>query len=898
MQHDWHSLEIEEVIKLLQTSHKGLTQNEALSRLTKFGFNKIEVQEKNSLIRMFFHQFVSPLVLILIFAVVVKFFVSNSLDGSVLAGTILLMVLIGFIQEAKAEHAMQALKKLAAHQSKIKRDEEVEILISEKIVPGDILILEAGDRVPADARILETANFKVDESSLTGESVPADKHCEKIIGTHSVIDRKNMLYMGTTVSCGKATAIIVATGMNTELGKIATSIDEIKPEKTPLEKSINMIGVRMIPIIFSAVIIFAVLCLYRGMGWVDVFLLGVAAAVSAIPEGLGTAFTVALAAGMNEMAKRHAIIRKMVAVETLGSTTVICTDKTGTLTHNQMTVISIYALGKHFAVSGLGTLTHGSFSMEGHVIDPLSDKSLYQMLEIGVLCNNALITESNSHCSIIGDPTEGALLVTALKAGLNEEMLREKLPRLDEIPFQSENFYMTTLHSSSSGRKIFVKGAPEKLLEFSSMIIKGDLAIPLNTAERNEVNEAILELSQKGLRLLAVGYCDYEKEEENLVEESFKGKLIFAGIFGMMDPPRQEAIDSIASCKGAGIKVVMITGDNQITAEAIGRQVGIESSGSLTGNEIEEMDEEELKNKVNGIQIFARVGPIHKLKIVGAFKALGQIVAMTGDGINDAPALETANIGVAMGVSGTDVAKESADIILSNDNFASIVAAVEEGRVIFNRLRNVCTFLLTTCFGELSGLIICVLFLGKAPLLSLQILWINLVTGVVISVPLGLEPKTGDELKKPPRDPKVTLIYTGMIWRIAYIASLLGISLFFIFDYGINFFDERSARTMTLTTVVIFEWLIALNMRSDEVSFYKQGVFKNRYLVVAITSAFILHLSILYIPLFQIGFKTVPLTISQWGICLIPGALICILETIRKRLFPTLFSKGKWKEND
>ncbi len=897
MQHEWHSLDVEEVISILHADHKGLNQSEAALRLKEYGFNKIQVQERNSLLRIFLHQFLNPLVFILIIAAIAKLFVSNALDSSVLGGTILLMVSIGFVQEAKAEHAMQALKKLAAHKSKIKREEEVQIIPSENIVPGDILVLESGDRIPADARLMETSNFKIDESSLSGESIPVEKHSEKLEGIHSLVDRKNMIFMGTTVACGKATAISVSTGMNTELGKIASTIEEIEPEKTSLEKSVNSIGIRMIPIILSAIIIFTILCLYRGMGWVDIFLLSVAAAVSAIPEGLGTAFIVALAAGMNTMAKRHAIIRKMVAVETLGSTTIICTDKTGTLTHNQMTVTTLYSPGKVIHITGEGYNTSGEFQIEGKTLDPKEDPSLRQLLEIGVLCNDALISTNKDTYSVIGDPTEGAMIVAALKGGYKDEILRETFPRINEIPFQSENFYMATLHSVSDSRKIYVKGAPEKILSFSNSVLKEGQVIPLTDPLRDELNKAMHDLSAQGLRLIAAGYCEPEKNLETLIEDSFRGRLIFTGIFGMIDPPRQETIESIKTCKEAGIKVVMITGDNKITAEAIGKQVGIASEGALTGNEIEEVNGDDLKEKIKNVGIFARVGPLHKLKIVQAYKSLHEIVAMTGDGVNDAPALETANIGVAMGISGTDVAKESADIILSDDNFASIVAAVEEGRVIFNRLRNVCAFLLTTCFGELLGLILCVLFIGKAPLLSLQILWINLVTGVVISVPLGLEPKIGDELKHPPRDPEVKLVYLGMIYRIAYLSLMLGISLLFIFDIMINETDLITARTMVLTTVVIFEWLVALNMRSVEIPFYRQGVFKNRSLVFAIVSALVLHLAILYIPILQTPFHTVALSLNQWGVCLLPGLIIFIIEILRKEIAPNLFSQGKWKKN-
>jgi Ca2+-transporting ATPase len=895
MDHSWYALNEEALFHDLNTHAGGISHLEAKKRLEKYGLNKIQMEEGTSLWSLLFRQFLNPIVVILIIATCIKFTISNALDGSVLAGTILLMITIEFVQEAKAEHAMRSLKKLTAHKCKVKRDGNLVMIVSEEIVPGDVIILETGDKIPADARIIECSNLRIDESTFNGESMPIEKHAEALTAVHSMIDRRNMVYMGTSVSAGRGVAVVVGTAMDTELGKIASSIKEIKPEKTPLQKSVQAIGVGLVPIIFVAIGIFSWICLYRGMYWIDVILLSIAAAVSAIPEGLMAAFTVALANGMNNMAKRHAIIRKIIAVETLGSTTVICSDKTGTLTHNQMTVTKLYLPSHLIKVAGSGKSIKGEFTLDGDRIDPKKESGILKMIEIGALCNDALLTKTKGNYDVIGDPTEGALLITALKAGIDQDKLKSEYQRIDEIPFMSENFYMASLHATDNGQVLLVKGASEKVLLFSQFVLKNGSVIPMTKMEREAIEKEAIKLSESGYRLLSVAYCPYTAKEEALSEESFKDQLIFAGIFAMIDPPRQEAIDAIASCKQAGIKVVMITGDNKLTAEAVAEKLGIQESGALSGDEIEQMSESELIERIGKVNVFARVEPLHKLRIVQAFKARGEVVAMTGDGVNDAPALEAADIGIAMGINGTDVAKEAADMILSNDNFASIVEAIEEGRVIFKRLRNVCALLLTTCFGELLGLILCSLFIGTAPLVALQILWVNLVTGVIISIPLSLEPKSGDELTHPPRDPQVNLIYPGMLYRIAFLAIMLAGSIFFIFKYVMTQTDLATARSIVLTSVVVFEWLIAFNMRSDELAFYRQGIFRNISLFIAILGALLLQLIVLYVPFFHEPFSTQSLSLHDWLIALLPGVAIFVLETLRKEWFPKLFSKGKWK---
>ncbi len=860
---DWHTLLNREIFSLLQADPNGLSGSEARTRFQQFGPNQLKTKKGKSLFLLFFKQFANPLVFILIGATIVKFSVGGIADGAVLSGTIFIMAVIGFLQEARAERAMHALKELSTPKSKVKRDGKLEVISSYELVPGDVIILEPGDKVPADARLIEAVNFKINESILTGESTPIEKHIEPLLGKLPLAERRNMIYTGTIVSYGRAKAVVIGTGMATEIGKIAASIADIKPVKTPLQKSIQAIGGWMILIVFLSIFIFTAISFYRGMGWMEVFLLAISAAVSAIPEGLPVAVTVVLAAGMNAMAKRNAIVRKLVAVETLGSTTVICSDKTGTLTLNQMNVENIFSFG--------------------------NKDLLKQILEIGALCNDALITKTGDRYEVIGDATEGALLIAAAKSGFDMQQLSFTFPRIDEIPFRSENRYMATLHSSPAGKMVLVKGAPEKILSF---------AFPLKEQEQIDLAQTMDTMSKSALRLIAVGYCDFPAEATHLTEESFKGRLIFTGVFGIQDPPRQEAIKAVAACKEAGIKVVMATGDNKMTASAIAHQLGIINANAQSGEELEKMSEEELKSKIVHFDVFARVEPLHKLKIVEAYQSLGHVVAMTGDGVNDAPALEAANIGVSMGISGTEVAKEASDIVLSDDNFASVVAAVEEGRAIFNRLRNVCTFLLTTCFGELLGLTLCVLFTGLAPLLPLQILWINLVTGVIIAVPLGLEPKTGKELKTPPRDPKVELIFEGMKYRIAFLAIMLSLSIFFVFKFALSHSDLATARTMILCNVIFFEWLIAFNVRSDEITILKLGVLKNIPLIVAVGAAFILQVLILHIPFFQTHFMTVPLTYQQWIIALFPSFTIFIIESVRKITLPTLFSKGKWRQEN
>jgi Ca2+-transporting ATPase len=888
-------LSTEKAIAELVSKTSGLDPEEAKQRLAQYGANQLTGKKKASPVVIFFRQFLNPLVYILVAAASIKAFVKGPFDALVIVGVLLFMAIVGFIQEMRAEKAMDALVQLAAPKAKVRRNGKVAITPAKEIVPGDMIVLEAGDKIPADARLMESSNLKVNESPLTGESLPVEKHTEPLQGSPALAERKNMVYMGTSVAYGRATALVIATGMGTEIGKIASAIQNIKTEKTALQKSIDKLGHSLIWIILFLCALLAGLGFWKGLGAVEVFMLVVAAAVAAIPEALPAVVTVVLAAGMQRMARHHAIIRKLVAVETLGSTTVICSDKTGTLTLNQMTVQKIFLNGKWIEVAGEGYQPQGEFRMNGIPVLAENDRGLSTLLRMGALCNDALLSEEDGRYQILGDPTEGALVVSAAKAGMNKEKLEEAYPRIDEIPFQSEKQYMVTLHRDGGQQVAYIKGSLEKILPMASHEAVSDGVRSLDDNEKKEFLSASEKMAREAMRVLAVAYMEYPVGMGKLSEENFRGKLVLAGLFGMIDPAREEAKKAIERCRQGGVKVVMATGDNKITAQAIGKALGLAEGLSFTGTDLAGMSDSDLKSKIEEVSVFARIEPLHKLRIVQAFKDRGHVVAMTGDGINDAPALEAADIGVSMGITGTDVAKEASDMVLADDNFASIVTAVEEGRAIFNRLRNVITFMLTTCFGELLTLVLGVLFVGQTPLIPLQILWINLVTGALIAIPLGLEPRTGDELSHPPRSSKVGLIFPGMLFRIAFLASMLGAGAFLVFLWTLQHYEIHEARTMAFCAIVAFEWLVAFNARSDERTIFQLGILKNRWVVGAVFAGLALQLMVIYIPFFHDPFDTVSLKFFEWGIVLIPGASIFLIETCRKLLAPKLFSFGKWK---
>jgi P-type Ca2+ transporter type 2C len=891
---NWHQITAAEALQELKTRPAGLTAEEAAERLQRYGPNELQGQKKTPAILVFGRQFLSPLIYVLLAAAAISLAVQHFTDAIVVFAVLLLNACIGFFQERQAEKAMDALMELTAPKARVKRAGEIASLPARELAPGDIILLETGDKIPADARLLETSNLKINESALTGESMPADKNTATVAEDSPVADRVNMVYMGTIVTSGRATGIVVNTGMASEMGKIAAGLQEVKPEPTPLQKSIGKLSRYLVIIFLSVTALLLIVGLLKGLGWVEMFLLAIAAAVAAIPEGLPAVLTVVLSIGMRAMARRNAIIRQLVAVETLGSATVICSDKTGTLTLNQMTVRRLYTDSQFIEVTGEGYEPQGEFRRDGQPLIPANEPQLKLLLQIGTLCNDAQLTRANRGAGIFGDPTEGALVVSAAKAGLDKEQLGKSLPRLAEIPFESERMYMATLHAADGKRVAYVKGAVEKILALSRYHLTGSTVSVLSDADAQAISAAATEMAREALRVIALAYVELPAGTSTLTADRLHNQLVLVGLAGMADPPREEARAAIALCRQAGIRVIMITGDNKITAESIARQLDLPSGRAVTGNEIAKMTDAELAGEIEKITVCARIEPLHKLRIVNALKSRGQVVAMTGDGVNDAPALKAADIGIAMGISGTDVAKEAADMVLADDNFATVVAAVDEGRAIFTRLRNVLFYSLNTNLSELLVLILAILFTGQAPLIAVQILWINLVTDTAGDVPLGLEPKHGDELHQPPRRPGVGLMFPGLMIRILTMAVLIGLGAFLIFRWAEGHLGLAQAQTMAFCAVAAFEWFMAFSARSDEHPVLKLGIFRNRALLISISLAILLQMAVVYVPFLQVAFHTVPLGLREWGIILAASGGLFILEETRKVLFPRLFTLGKW----
>ncbi len=894
---DAYQRQIEAVYSALGTSRDGLSESEAQARLARQGSNLIAGRKRATAFGLFFRQFLNPLVYLLVGAATLKAVVKGPVDALTIVGVLLFMAIVGFIQEFRAGKAMDALLQLAAPRAKVRRNGQLAVIEARELVAGDVVVLDAGDQVPADARLIEAVDLKVNESSLTGESLPTNKQTERIDHEVPLGERKNMIYSGTPIVLGRGQAVVTATGMRTEIGRIAAAVRGITQGKTSLQKSIDQLGHSLVWIVLGVCVVLITLGLWNRLSPVDVLMLAVAAAVAGIPEGLPAVVTVVLATGMQRMARHSAIVRKLIAVETLGSTTVICSDKTGTLTLNQMTVQTIFADGQMIEVSGQGYRPDGGFSSGGMKVTIEAGSTLDQCLRVGLLCNDAIWRPEGDGYAVVGDPTEAALIVAAAKAGMDKAGQEARYPRRQEIPFQSQRQYMATSHGGIDAGMVCVKGSLERLLPMAGRQMRQGRSVELTEADRAEWLAAAESMGGKAMRVLAIATAENPVDGETLSEQSLQGRLSMVGLCGMIDPPRQEAKEAIASCHRGGIRVVMVTGDNIHTGQAIASELGIRGRLSMSGTQLAEMSDEQLHQTVEDTGVFARIEPLHKLRIVRAFQNRGHVVAMTGDGVNDAPALEAADIGVAMGITGTDVAKESADMVLADDNFATIVTAVEEGRAIFQRLRNVVFFLMTTCFGELLSLTLAMAFVGEASLVPLQILWINLVTGALVAIPLGLEPQSGEELDWPPRDPKVGLLYPGMLLRIGALSSLLGIGALMVFVWTLRHYEIHEARTMTFCSIVAFEWFLALNARSDRRTVFQLGLFGNPWLWVTLGAGFVLQGMVIYTPFFHRFFDTVSLRPFEWGIAILPGLLIFAIETLRKRIAPGLFSAGQWSRS-
>jgi magnesium-transporting ATPase (P-type) len=868
----WYQMKTEEVLEKLDTTLEGLHPDEADSRLRKFGPNKLAEEEKISRWKLLLHQFTNPLIYILLIAAVVTFFLEEYKDTGVIIAVILLNAAIGYTQELKAEKNVRALKRLIVPRARVVRNGREMEIDSEGLVPGDVVVLASGAKVPADIRLIKALEVRIDEAMLTGESLPAEKGVREIPEDNLTYgDQLNMAFMGTVVVHGRAKGVVVETGQRTVLGQIASKVQETSTLKAPLQEKFDRFAKTIGFIVLIASAVLFIVGILSGEKIKDMFMTVVAAAVATIPEGLPVVVTITLAIGVTRMARRNAIIRKLPAVETLGSTTVIGSDKTGTLTKNEMTVKGVYAGERVYEVTGEGYDPSGEILAEWQAVDPGLDPELERVFRIGLLCNESDLYLENGEYKVDGDPTEAALIVSAMKAGLDVEKERNEYPRLDIIPFESDRGYMATLHAHNGKKFIFIKGAPEKLF---------DICTTCSTGPWPKVGHIAENFARDGLRVLAMAYKEVPPETKEITHEDLETGLVFAGLQGMLDPPRPEVIGAIEGCRKAGIRVVMITGDHAVTARTIAKKLGIGGKDPkvITGRELEVMDDEELFQKVQEIDVYARVSPNHKLRITRQLIRAGEIVAVTGDGVNDAPALKAAHIGVAMGKGGTDVAREASDMVLADDNFTSIFHAVEEGRIVFDNLRKVTFFLIPTGIAAILTILGSILLGLPLPYLPAQLLWINLVTNGLQDVALAFEPGEKDVLSRPPRDPKEGIMNRTLIVRTALVSLLISAGVLYEFwwalDQGVSL--ER-ARTLAMTVMVFFQFFQAWNSRSEIQSVFTINPMSNPFLFYGMIAAVLAQLAVIYAPALQWIFRTEPITGREWMQILLVALTVVIL---------------------
>lgn len=861
----WHTLDIEETAKRLETSlTEGLSSAQAKERLKQFGPNELESKGRKSILSMLLEQLSDFMVIILIAAAVISGLRGELTDAVIILLVVIINAVLGVIQENKAENALAALKKIAAPHAKVKRDGTIDVIPASGLVPGDLVVLETGDFVPADLRLIESSNLKIQEAALTGESVPVEKDTAALEDVEIPLgDRVNMAYTSSLVTYGRGSGIVVGTGMNTEIGKIAEMIQTEEEMKTPLQKKLEALGKTLaIAALAACAVIFLVGILY-GKEIHRMFLTSVSLAVAVIPEGLPAIVTIVLAIGVQRMAARNAIIRKLPSVETLGSATVICSDKTGTLTQNRMTVEKVYVDGR---LVGLQELA-------GYDEQP---RNIELLVTIGALCNDTKVRNENGKTVLVGDPTETALVDLGLKLKLSKESLEQRFPRVDEIPFDSDRKLMTTIHSCDTGYRALTKGAPDELLKRCDRILHNGQVMELTQEIRDEILKANTDMASSALRVLGMAYKHMPSDTSPAAarNEAEKG-LVFTGLVGMIDPPREEAKEAVRLCKRAGIKPVMITGDHKVTAAAIARQLGMLEAEDeiMTGSELDNISDEELTQNIMRYSVYARVSPEHKVRIVKAWQAHDEIVAMTGDGVNDAPALKRANIGAAMGVVGTDVAKEASDMVLTDDNFATVVAAVEEGRVIFSNILKSIQFLLSCNVGEILVLFIATMFNWEEPLLPIHILWVNLVTDSLPALALGVDPPEEGIMDRKPRSPKGRVFDKGMVSRIIYQGLMIGALTLAAFWLGHNGSSAAglgreegiaAGRTMAFAVLALSQLVHAFNVRSNRYSIFKAGLFGNRSLVGAAALSTALQLGVILIPPLARVFKVASLSAGEW----------------------------------
>lgn len=890
----WWCFDINDLCLELKTDiQHGLTSSEAKSRLEKYGFNQLPEQKRIPPFKIFLRQFSSFIIWVLIVAAIIALAIGELVDASAIGFIILLNAILGFVQEYQAEKSVIALRKLSTPISKVIRDGELQQIPSNEVVPGDVILLEAGDNVPADGRLVQSIQLATQEAILTGESLPVTKNIKTLDKKElSLGDRKNFIFQGTITVTGKGYFIVTETGGFTELGKIASLLQASTEEKTPLQNNLEKLGHKLALMCLLIVIIVFLLGLTRGYTFISILLIALSLAVAAIPEGLPTVVTIALSIGVQRMVKRNVLVRRLPSIETLGCASVICTDKTGTLTKNEMTVSKIWINEKFINVTGVGYTPKGQFEFDNKVLIPKDIPELMLALRISTLCNNANLQRTGDLWQVVGDPTEGALLVTAAKAELKKELLEQENPILQEFLFTSERKRMSMLRKVNNENILFVKGASDVILSLSDNILVNGNKVSLNEDIKRRITEANKTLASQALRVLAVAFREVSNNETT--GETFEEKLTFVGLLGMMDPPRSEVKEAIEKCKKARIKTVMITGDHKETAIAVANIISLmeKDSISLNGAELDKMSDNDLKNIVRKVSVYSRVSAEHKLRIVKAWKELGEVVAMTGDGVNDAPALKKADIGVAMGITGTDVTKEASDMIVTDDNFASIVNAVEEGRGIYDNIIKFINYLLSSNIAELlvifAGIVLAFTDPQGIPFVSLtavQLLWMNLVTDGFPAIALAMDPIDPTAMNKPPRKSSEPILSLQFAIQLIIISLIIAIGT--VTACHSRLFESAPlAHTMAFTTLILLEFVRVQVIRSQ----YKIGIFSNPWLVAALSTSFLLQLAVIYLPPLQKIFKTVSLGVSEWGVIF----LIVLSVFVISSLFNKVFKKSEY----
>ncbi len=890
----WHNIAPEEALRQLAATTDGLSADEAARRFAEHGPNRLRPAKKKGPLARFLIQFHNVLIYVLLVAGVMTALLGHWLDSSVIFAVVVVNAIIGFIQEGKAEKALDAIRNLLSQQAMVRRGGRYVSLPAEQLVPGDVVMLRSGDKVPADLRLFKVRELRIEEALLTGESVPVEKSTAAVADKSPIGDREGIAYSGTFVTYGQGQGVVVATGDDTEIGRISSMLGQVQTLTTPLLRQIAVFARWLtiaIGVIASATFAFGVFV--QNFAIDEMFLAAVGLAVAGIPEGLPAIMTITLAIGVQRMAKRNAIIRRLPAVETLGSVTVICSDKTGTLTRNEMTVQTLATAGGIVEVSGSGYDPHGTFRLNGNDLIADSFPLLREVSRAALLCNDASLALTNGQWQIQGDPTEGALLTMALKAGLDQAHCQAQFPRTDAIPFESEHRFMATLHHDHAGHGfVYLKGAPERVLEMCrSQRMRGEDA-PLDKAFWET---CMHDMASRGQRLLAIAFKPAPSDQRRLDFADVENGLSLLGVTGIIDPPREEGIQAVKSCQSAGIRVKMITGDHAITARAIGAQMGIGDGVTvLRGTELENFDDAELRQSVQSCDIFARVSPEQKLLLVTALQANGEVVAMTGDGVNDAPALKRADVGVAMGIKGTEVSKEAAEVVLADDDFVSIAEAVEEGRAVYDNLKKSIMFILPTNGGEALTIIAAIALGRMLPITAVQILWINMITAVTLALTLAFEPPEQNVMQRPPRDPKEPLLSRLLVWRIVFVSLILLAGTFGLFwwerEQGASI---EYSRTVAVNTLVMFEifylfsarFLLAPALTVD-------GLLGNRYVLYAITLLIVIQLGFTYLGPMQALFQTADMSLESWLRVVVVASSVLVLVEIEKMLLRAFLKPG------